>query len=150
MIRRARHYLETDESSLGTAMQDREERTGSLVLHELFAGNASKIMAAKSAIYFRYASRPALLRYHRLAYSSIRQFRFSFRFSSSLSHLAGVRSRFFFFSLSRGIRLPSQSQGGLEVRRVKGGCDLLAPSVRSTTYDFRRQDSGRGSRDRLE
>lgn len=48
------------------------------------------------------------------------------------------------------IRLPSQSQGGLEVRRIKGGCDLLAPSVRSTTYDFRRQDSGRRPRDRLE
>ncbi|KYQ54985.1 hypothetical protein ALC60_06146 [Trachymyrmex zeteki] len=39
-IRKARHYLETDEPSLETALPDREERTGSPVLHELFAGNA--------------------------------------------------------------------------------------------------------------
>jgi len=106
MIRIARHYLETDESSLGTAMHDREEQTGSSVLHELFADNASEIMAARSAIYFRYdASRSALLRQCRLAYSSTRQFRFSFRFSSSLSHRAGIRARFSFFLAS--IHLPS-------------------------------------------
>lgn len=52
MIRRARYYLETDESSLGTAMHDREERNP--VLHELFIDNASEIMAAGSAIYFRH------------------------------------------------------------------------------------------------
>lgn len=63
-------------------MHDREERTGSPVLHEFFANNPSEIMAARSAIYFRYdASRSAFLRHCRPAYSSIRQFRFSFRFS---------------------------------------------------------------------
>lgn len=129
---------------------DREERTGSPVL-SFFVSNASEIMAARSAIYFRYgASRPAPLRHCRLAYTSIRQFRFLFRFSPSLPHCAGIRSRFFLFFPSPSIRLPSRSQEGLAVRRVKGGCDLLAPSVRSTTYDFRRQDSGRRSRDRLE
>jgi len=38
MIRKARHYLETDEPSLGTALHDREERTSNPRIARAFCG----------------------------------------------------------------------------------------------------------------
>lgn len=102
MIRRARHYLETDESSLGTAMRDREERRPAAPYCTSFLqDNVSEIMAARSAIYFRYdAFRPALLRHCRLAYLSIRfAFRFVFHHPSliawAFAHVSFFFSRVF-------------------------------------------------------
>jgi len=86
-----------------------------------------------------------------LRYSLIRQFRFSFRscfslslsLSLSLSHRTGILTWFFPFFYYRVFVSPREVEGILKC--AKGGCDLLAPFVRLTAYDFRRQGSGQRS-----
>lgn len=147
MIRRARHYLQTDEPSLGTAMRDRDEQTGPAapVLHEFFCEPRERDYGSEVCDLFpvrRVSSRAPSPLSSRLFVDPTVSLLVSFLLIplSSRGHSLTFSSPFFLLLAS--IHLPSRSQEGLEVRRVKGGCDLLAPSVRSTTYDFRRQDSG--------
>lgn len=112
---------------------------------------ADEIMAARSAIYFRYDASRSVTSVHRC--------RLAIRRSDSSTSLASrfflirLSSRecsvsrsltfffflcFFFFTfLPTSIRFSSDEvEGGLSTRG-KGGCDLLVPFVRSTAYDFR-------------
>jgi len=158
---------EIGKSSLRRSMQNWGGTVAaySAVLYEFFA---DEIMAPRSAIYFRYnAPRPSPSPLS-CRHSSIRQFHFLPRSFSSVSHrasalaLASPVSRFsplfslflIFFPHGYSFRAPvpaprarGTARARAHARHGKGGCDLLAPFVRSTAYDFRRQDSGTDARE---
>lgn len=144
MIRRARHYLQTDEPSLGRCTIGTKPCIARVFFRERDYGSEVCDLFPVRRVS---SCAPSPLS-SRLFVDPIFSLLVSFLPLSSRGHSLTFSS--VFFCSSRVFVSPSQSQEGLEVRRVKGGCDLLVPSVRSTMYGFRRQDSGRRSRDRLE
>lgn len=121
----------------------RSGRTNSPVSHEMFCEQRERDYGSEDLRFISGTTRLVLPSFAAVVSLIRRSDSFASCFASPpLPRRAGIRSRFLSFFFARVFRLPSRSQEGLDVRRVKGGCDLLAPSVRSTTYGFRRQDSG--------
>lgn len=106
MIRRARHYLETDESSLSTAMHDREKRNRRSGIAWVFCGRRERARLWQRGLRFISGTTRLVLRSFATVVSLIRPFdsfvsRFVFPHPSLIARAFAHVS---FFFPSRSIR----------------------------------------------